>query len=137
MTVWVLVCDAARAMFFHVSDNETWRLVNVISHPESRSNAVDLNKEAEKERFGHSLVQALDRAVRSSRFDRWVLVAPPHFVGLIKKGLTPELEKRLMTTVDKDMVHLPLHSLVENLQVAVRIPVDHRNAIRETHRQAH
>lgn len=138
MTVWVLVCDAARAMFFQIRDGEhAWHLVNVSSHPESRSNAPGVDKDVEKGRFAHSLVQALDHAMRASHFRRWVLVAPPHFVGLIKKGLTAELEKHLIATIDKDMVHLPLHTLTENLREAVRIPVEQRDAFRESHRQAH
>lgn len=138
MTVWVLICDASRAMFFQVRDGEpAWHLVNVVSRSESSSGAADSSSEVEDERFARSLGQAMDRGLRASRFRRWVLVAPPLFVGLIKKGLTKELEKHLMATVDKDMVHAPLHTLSEDLRDAVRIPVDQRDAIRDAYRRAH
>ncbi len=77
-------------------------------------------KEVEKEHFAHSLGKTLDQWGRSGRFRRWVLVAPPHFVGLMKKELTSELTKHLMATVDKDMSHFNVSQLAEALRESVR-----------------
>jgi protein required for attachment to host cells len=152
-----MVCDSARARFFEVrGDDPSWHLVSAVSHEKSRSKASELvgdhsgsrssegrsvhhnalapassPKDVEKARFAHSLGKTLDEAMRSARFHRWVLVAPPHFVGLVKKELTPELEKHLLATVNKDMNHVDVHDLAEALRDTVRIPIDQRDDIRE------
>jgi protein required for attachment to host cells len=61
--------------------------------------------------------------MRSARFRKWLLVAPPHFVGLMRKELTSELARHLLTTVDKDFNDLGVHELSERLRDAVRVPV--------------
>jgi protein required for attachment to host cells len=148
--VWILVCDSARARFFEIPGvGAAWRLVSEVTHEESRSKADALvgdrsgsrssqgasahhnalapassPKEVEKARFAHALGGTLDQAMRSARFHRWVLVAPPHFVGLVNGELTTELKKHLMATVEKDLSGLAVHELADRLKEAVRIPVD-------------
>ena len=155
-TVWIVVCDASRGRLFEIRGNDpTWNLLEVLSHSESRSRAEDLvgdhlgqrssqgasvhhnalapassPKEVEKAHFGHTVATLLDRALRSKRFDHLVLVAPPHFLGMVKNELTPELQKHLMATVDKDLTHVQTPELVERLRGDVQIPV----ASRESHR---
>ena len=162
-TVWVLVCDAAKARLFELRHGDpSWHAVETVVHEESRSKASELvsdhsgsrsseggsvhhnalvpgssPKDVEKDRFAHSLATTLDRAMRSARFQKWVLVAPPHFVGLMKKELTSELAKHLMATVDKDLSHLHVHALAERLRDTVRIPVHELAAVQEDTRRAH
>ncbi|MEO8877222.1 MAG: host attachment protein [Polyangiaceae bacterium] len=96
------------------------------------------SKDVEKGHFAHTLGATLDQAMRSKRFGHWVLVAPPHFVGIMKKELTSELEKHLMTTVDKDFAHLAEKDLGERLHDAVQVPLDQLDATsHETVRHAH
>jgi protein required for attachment to host cells len=162
-SVWILVCDAARARLFETQDGAPpWTLLETMVHDESRSKASALAsdrsgsrssegasvhhdalapasdpKENEKGHFAHSLVTTLDQAGRSGRFAKWVLVAPPHFVGLIKKELTPELEKHLLVTVDKDFTGVEAHALAERLKDVARIPVNERDAVREPTKHPH
>jgi protein required for attachment to host cells len=152
--VWILVCDAAKARFFETRDGDpTWHVVDLVLHDESRAKASELvgspagtrssqggsvhhnalapgvlPKDVEKDRFAHRLATALDGAMRSARFWRWVLVAPPHFLGLIRKELTSELEKHLLATVDKDLNDLDVHALSARLRDTVRIPLNERQA---------
>lgn len=156
-TVSILVCDAASARLFETrSGNPSWKPVELATHEESRSKASELvsnhsgsrssegrsvhhnalapgtsPKDVEKDRFAHSLATTLNRALRAGRFRKWVLVAEPHFVGLVKKELTGELEKHLLATVEKDLTHLDDRALVEQLRDAVRIPVNELEVIRE------
>ena len=146
-STWVLVCDAAKARVFEIRDGDsTWHVVELVLHEGSRNKASELvsgpsgtrssegrsvhhnalapassPKEVEKQGFAHTLATTLDQAMRSARFQKWVLVAPPHFLGLMKKELTSELEKHLMTTVDKDFNDLDVHVLSERLGDAVRV----------------
>jgi protein required for attachment to host cells len=155
--VWVLVCDAAKARVFEIRDGDpTWHAVELVLHEGSRSKASELvggpsgtrssegrsvhhnalapassPKEVEKDGFAHTLATTLDQAMRSARFRKWVLVAPPHFLGLMREKLTSELEKHLLTTVNKDFNDLAVHELSERLRDAVRIPVSDKESIRE------
>jgi protein required for attachment to host cells len=150
--VWILVCDAARGRLFeHHSNKPSWRLVEEFDHPASRDKATELvsdhsgqrssqgasthhnalapsssPKEVEKGHFAHVLATRLDHGMRSQEFRRWVLVAPPQFLGMMKHELTSELEKHLMTTVDKDLSHLDARALAVKLHEAVQIPLDQR-----------
>jgi protein required for attachment to host cells len=156
-TVWILVCDAARGRLFEIrGDNPAWDLIETFSHPESRSKATELvtdhmgrnsseggsvrhnaltpassPKEVEKGHFVHTLATMLDQAMRTRRFHRWVLVAPAHFLGMLKKELTVELGKHLMASLDKDLNHLDAHHLAERLHDIVRIPPDQREALHQ------
>jgi protein required for attachment to host cells len=155
--VWILVCDSAKARLFETRDGApAWELLETMTHEESRSKASALvtdqagsrssegatvhhnalapgsePKEVQKEHFAHSLGKTLDQARRSGRFGKWVLVAPPHFVGMLKKELSSELEKHLMATVDKDLTSLDVHALTDRLKDAVRIPVNEREVVFE------
>ncbi len=146
---WILVCDAARAKLFETRDDDpAWHVRGTFEHAQSRRRTSELAsdhlgqrssegpaahhsalapasspKEVEKGHFGHALATVLDQAMRSQRFDRWVLVAPPHFLGMLKKELTPELQKHLVATVDKDLLHLDIADLTERLKDAIRAPV--------------
>ncbi len=72
-------------------------------------------KDVEKERFAHSLGRTLDHALRAARFERWILVAPPRFLGLMRKELTSELHKHLGATVDEDLTQLDAGALADRL----------------------
>jgi protein required for attachment to host cells len=161
--VWVVVCDSAKGRFFDVrTGDSSWHLLNGVSHDESRGHSKELvsdhagsrssegasahhnalaprtsPKEVEKEHFAHALVGMLDHGLRSAQFAHWVLVAPPHFIGLMGKELTPQLKKHLLTTVDKDLCHLDARELEERLHDSVRVPTDTRVPVREKHKHAH
>ena len=161
--VWVLVCDAAKARVFEIRHgNPKWHAVELVLHEGSRSKASELvggpsgsrssegrsvhhnalapassPKEVEKDGFAHTLATTLDQAMRSARFRKWVLVALPHFLGLMRKEITSELEKHLLTTVDKDFNDLAVHELSERLGDAVRVPVSDRESIREDRKRLH
>jgi protein required for attachment to host cells len=162
-SVCVLVCDAAKGRLFEARDGASgWTLLETMAHDESRARASELGsdrpgsrssegasvhhdalapastpKEVEKEHFAHSLAGRLDHRSRSGHLEAWVLVAPPHFVGLIKKSLTPELAKRLMATVDNDLTGLDERALALRLREVTRIPPDKQDVVRPPYRNPH
>jgi protein required for attachment to host cells len=162
-TVWVLVCDSARARFFEVRGGDSgWDLASEVSHEGSRSKASALigdragsrssegasvhhnalapaasPKDVEKGHFAHQLGKTLDEGLRSGRFRRWVLVAPPHFAGLVTKELTPELKKHLLATVEKEMSRTDPRALAEALRDTVRIPLDEQDVTAPSVKRAH
>lgn len=161
-TVCVLVCDSARARFFEVRGGGPWQLVSEVRHEGSRSKASGLvgdragsrssegasvhhnalapassPKDVEKKRFAHSLGRTLDQGMRSGRFQRWVLVAPPRVAGLVEKELTVELKKHLVATLAKDMSHTDSREVAEALRDTVRLPLDEQEIMRPSFKRAH
>lgn len=160
--VWILVCDSAKARFFEApAGDASWRLLSEAFHDGSRSKAAALAgdrsgsraaeggsvhhnalapasspKEVQKQHFAHELAETLDQARRSSHLDRWVLVALPHFAGMIERALTPGLKKGLLTTVGKDLNHLDQHQLEEALRESVRVPLGQQDGARKSDRHA-
>lgn len=144
-SIWVLVCDLARARFLEVDWAKPWRVVSVAVHDESREKASELTsdragqrsaqgasvhhdalatraspKENAKRAFARSLVATLEEAQKADRFHDWVLVAPPHALGVLKKDLTTRLSQRLLITVTKDLTHHTVGELMEKLADEVR-----------------
>lgn len=134
MTAWILVGDASRSKLFTTELPENaWSLVEEFDHPESReaSRAIRPSsppgrmlqnkaggggrsamqprttpKEAEVERFAHELSQYLENAAARRQFDLLVLVAPPHFLGVLQAALGRQSARCLRATVNKDLSKL-------------------------------
>ena len=149
MTAWILVSDASRAKLFSAELREdAWSLVNDFEHPEGREPSREISptsppgrsqkskgpgpggrrtaleprtwpKEAEAERFAHKLGTYLEEAIANRQFDYLVLVAPPHFLGILKGSLGRQAAKHLRATVDKDLSTLDAAELRERLVEAV------------------
>lgn len=143
MTAWILVGDASRAQLFSAELREdAWSLVESFEHPAGRELSRDISdngppgssqqsgapgarhtafeprtspKEAEAARFAQHLSAFLEQAIAERRYDYLVLVAPPHFLGLVKKSLGKQAAARLRTTVDKDLSALDAKQLRERL----------------------
>lgn len=139
---WYLIADASRARVFQVErgddewtevesfDWETARLPNREiatdgpgSTKRSQASATQRGKrtqktepqETEKEKFARYLIDNLDQAANENAFEALVLVAAPKFLGRLRKRLTPTLEQRLETTLDKDYTQVSEHELPDTM----------------------
>jgi protein required for attachment to host cells len=152
MTTWILVGDASRIRIFATAiRDDAWSLVKEFEHLEGRQLSSELQpssppgrvqqgkaagarhtalepatspKEAEAERFAHQLSEFLEEATASRSFDHLVLVAPPHFLGVLHAKLGRQTARLLQATLNKDLVRLQPAELRERLldQVYPRQP---------------
>jgi protein required for attachment to host cells len=146
MKQYILVANAARARVFAVSDGaKAWALEKEFDHPSSRAKRSDLltdaagrvrqsfghgsrpamapdtdPKEVEALDFAHELAEHLESGLSHNRFDRVTLVAPPHFLGLLRQTVSEQVRKRINAAFDKDYTTLPARDLPEH------IPLDER-----------
>lgn len=130
---WILVCNSARARFFEIADDASWHLVDMALAPETLRNPAKFEqyglfehyalersgKGVQRTQFVSSLVAKLDQASRIKRFDRWVLVASPHFLSTVTDVLTHRLREQLLRTVDRDLNHLDERNLAERLRYSI------------------
>lgn len=128
MTTWILTADASRAdLFAAVDEAQEWALVEQLEHPESRQKDVELSPtepghsakskgsarrtafdsksrphDVEKSHFAEELCKYLDSAAAQRQYEKLWIFAPPQFLGLLRKGMSSEVERRLAGTGDHD-----------------------------------
>ena len=81
-----------------------------LSHPGARSTggpASDRQEmaagEHETELFAKQIDRFLDQARIKKRYDRLFVLAPPKFLGLLRRNLDKEVEKLVRDEIDKDL----------------------------------
>ena len=145
MDTWIVVADASRGRIFASSKKGSpWKLVDERDHPESRMKNRDINmkeqgrtrqsfgaghrprmepdtepKEVEAEHFAHELAERLSDGMKQQACSGVVLVAPPHFLGLLKNSLDAQTSKFLAASVDKDYTDSDVRELMTRLDAVV------------------
>jgi protein required for attachment to host cells len=141
-TTWFLVGDASRARLFRsIERTRAPVLVKEFDHVKGREHDHDLvtdrqgrsqdsaggthsvslsggqsPKEHEGVVFAKELAVYLSQGLKSHEYQRLVLVAAPHFLGLLRGALTPEVTKHVISSVDKDLTTLTLHEVISRLE---------------------
>jgi protein required for attachment to host cells len=145
MSIWILVADASRAVLYSTEKRGAeWKVVDAFTHPESRQmnseltstepghslkskgsarhtvlEATTSRKQAEMEHFAQQLADVLAAGTMQHSYDSCVLVAPPHFLGLLRGRLSTETEKRITTAINKDYTFTDAHDARGRLEDAV------------------
>jgi protein required for attachment to host cells len=149
--IWILVSDASRATLYETEkQGDDWRTIGSYRHPASRLKNSELTptepghsakskggsrrtalqpdttpKQAEMEHFAQQLADVLSAGTTQRHFDQVVLVAPPHFLGLLRRRLSAETEKRLFTVVHKDFTFADAQDARGRLEEAVFAQANH------------
>jgi len=144
MNTWILVADACGARLFMTFDNgRSLHLLERFSHIQSRAMEADFvsarpgsggssnhampsvkqphssHKELEAIQFARILDHYLGHALEQNKFDSLVLVAPPHFLGLLRGEMCPAVTGKIKTTVAKDLIYMDEKTVGEHLVKAV------------------
>ena len=137
---WVLVADAARARIFSVdSPQANLNPVEQLVSPEARLHDRDINadrpgrafdsfgegrhamgtntdpKEQDAIRFAREVADHLEQGRVGNRFDRLILVAEPHFLGLLRKSIKPPLGQLITLEINKDLSRAKEQEIREHL----------------------
>ncbi len=59
----------------------------------------------EEIKFSRKLCHLLDKKYQAGEFSKLMLIAPPHFLGELRKHLGHECKDVLLKTIDKDLVN--------------------------------
>ena len=62
----------------------------------------------EEDRWAQSAAEEVNKRVLKNNFDQLVIVAPPRTLGLIRKKLHKEAERRLLCEIPKEMTGRPI-----------------------------
>ncbi len=140
MKTWVLVASAARARFFEVNGrNEPLHELKDLVNPEDRLQAQALKsdkpgrafdrmggqrhamgtavdpKEQVAIRFAKQVAEQLDADHHSKRFDALCVVAPPHFLGLLRGHMGNDLARTVKGEVNNDLTRQDLQSVRDHV----------------------
>jgi len=110
---WIVAADSARARFLQVADRnhdlvEVDDLLNPKGHVHEGDLVTDTEEpsnahEHELDLFSKRVGEYLEKARTDHRYDKLVLVAPPKFLGKLRKTLGKEVEKLVTDELDKDL----------------------------------
>lgn len=139
-TIWILVADAASARVFEAATaSATLHEVLQAGHPDSRDRGRDILSdrpgrghgpagsgrhgmepttdplEVEAERFAAELAALLRTHRIGGAYQRLYLVAPPHFLGLLRKALDDDTRGLVVADLNKDLARLKAHEIRTHL----------------------
>jgi protein required for attachment to host cells len=60
-------------------------------------------KEVEAQKFARDLATELEKGLDEHAYEALVLVAPPHFLGMVRATVSEQVAKRVEGTIDKDL----------------------------------
>ena len=128
MAIWVVVADAGRARVFEAQSLKS-ELVEVMdkADPQARvpqntlaSDGPGRNagpsgtgshgmqekvtpRDTEDTRFAREIVDDVRQALDANRIDGFFVVAPPHFLGLLRKAMSGHVAKAMTGDLGKDL----------------------------------
>jgi protein required for attachment to host cells len=138
---WILIANASRASLYRQQGRSgPCRTVQEFQHPESSAKGRDLRtdrpgrvqqrmasgrragadprvppKRLEATHFAHELAAQIIAALRDDSAARLVLVAPPRFLGLLRKQLDTPLQVRVVESHSADLTSVDAADLPERL----------------------
>jgi protein required for attachment to host cells len=123
-TTWIIAADSSRARFLQVADRERLVEIESLLNPDGRLQDRELTTDANPrlhgpgglsareepsavehtvEMFSKRIGDYLEKARTDHRYDRLYLVAPPKFLGVLRKKLGKEVGKLVLEEVPKDL----------------------------------
>lgn len=145
MRNWIVIADVSKATIYAAySENRQLERVRELSHPLSRSKNADLRsdragrmrqpargyygspvqspteaKTIEAEVFARELAHELKHALDQHEFEQLGLIAPPHFLGILRQALDEQVARKVAYSASLDLVPFDDKELRPHLQEAL------------------
>ncbi len=138
---WILVADAAQGRLFETSTGAPdWEVIGEFENPEGRIRSREFHhrpsggletqegayergameplsiKKVEERRFAKALSEMFSK--RLEEYDRLILVAPPEFLGILRRELSPTVQRRIFDTIAKDYASAGARELSDRIEIA-------------------
>ncbi|MCW9047411.1 MAG: host attachment protein [Gammaproteobacteria bacterium] len=123
---WILVAESSRAKIYEVDKNESKKILRELTgftHSVSRNHkqqlsgnlqkesrhsllttSLDTHKGHERVEFARAIGEHLNSARNKGKFNKLILMSPPGFLGDLRKNLSNETNKFVISEVDKNLV---------------------------------
>ena len=128
MTTRLVLADQSEAHFYDVDPiGGALRRVGAMSDPKaqphlaahhsSRSEVTPQQHEAMT--FAHQIVRSLESARNAHEFSQLVVIAGPHFIGLLREAMPKPLAALIVAEIVKDLLHETEDAIRSYLPVTV------------------
>jgi protein required for attachment to host cells len=139
--LWIVVADAGGARIFsRMEPMESVSALEVLPNPEGRlhtselvsdqrgqvdkggrgvMSAMEPHTDPHEEKaieFARTLCESLEKSAVRGQYDKLSIVAPPHFLGLLRGGLGAASKHRLDRCAAKDLTHVRGHDIGRRLE---------------------
>ena len=72
----------------------------------------------EEHKFAHEAASALEKIVRERRVEALVVVAPPRALADLRKAFHPDVKRKIIAEIDKDLTKHPVDQIEKHLASA-------------------
>ena len=110
-----LVCPQARLHERDMASDRPGRSFDSVGAGRHGTEAPTSPKEQEAIRFAKTVADYLERGRVDNRYDNLTLVVEPHFLGLIRKAINPQMAKMVTREIDKDLSKFDRDEISKNL----------------------
>ena len=69
----------------------------------------------EEHKFAHQVAAALERIVRERKAEVLIVAAPPRALADLRKAFHPDVKKKIVAEIDKDLTHHPVSEIEKHL----------------------
>ena len=114
----VLVADATHAQLFEGNAQDGFTLRESIT-PEDTGHAAHTHadpKDVASDKFARQLSKHLTERLDAHTHPSLVLIAPSHYLGVLREALSDQVGKHVAKTLSKDLLSLAPAELVERLK---------------------
>ena len=137
---WVVVAESSRAKIFELDNRNTpLKELEGFAHTPSRAHEQKLTsdlpgrsqdslghgshkmgssnaiKDHESQEFAKTIGHHLDTARTKGKFDKLIIMSPPAFLGKLRKELSSETNKFVVSEIDKNLVRHSTQDIQEHL----------------------
>jgi protein required for attachment to host cells len=150
MRYWILIADAGRARIMSTPGGDgPLHQEEAIQNPRGRARAQDLMADqpgrysshgkgsvksameystpphkVEELKFAEKLAEMLEKSASNHKYDRLVMIAPPEFLGFLRKTIAESVHKRLVASIAKDLTEIDPRDLMGHMADVVLPLVD-------------
>lgn len=139
--IWIATANTNTCRIYSYDKNHSkLSLLKEITHPEMRLKTSDFlttdrpghyqasgsargaysphmdAKEVEIDNFSREITEELDKGRKANLYEKLILISAPHMHGLINQHLNKHVKALVINNIEKDLLHLSEHELVEFLQ---------------------
>ena len=140
LKTWVVVAESSRAKIFELNKKNTPLIeLQDFTHPLSRLHEQTISsdlpgrthdshgpgshklptqisiKEHESMAFAKTIGQHIEKARSKGKFQKLILMSPPAFLGQLRKQLSSQTFKRIVSEIDKNLVKHKAHDIQAHL----------------------
>lgn len=147
-TTWILVADEAIARILVYGKARRLEPVEEITDPDAHADNAEMRRDAYGRRaaggtsghapasvtasagedplhqhaevFARHVAEVIAQAQQHGRFDSLMVVAPPRFLGLLRKAFAKPVSEAIQFELDKDFVHFTNEDIQERLGTNLR-----------------